>query len=167
MAPRLSVNVDHVATLRQARRGPYPDVVEAARIAEEAGSSGITAHLRGDRRHVQDADLVALRQSVRGKLNLETAASDEMLRIALAVRPHQVSLVPEPPDEATTEGGLDLLAHGERLREAALRLRDAGIAVSLFLDPHPEQLERLPPSGRGGGRGHQATTDTHPPRPRA
>lgn len=161
MAPRLSVNVDHVATLRQARRASYPDVVEAARIAEDAGASGITAHLRGDRRHVQDADLTALRQSVRGKLNLEMAASEEMLGIALNVRPHQCSLVPERPDEVTTEGGLDLLAHGERVREAALRLRDAGIAVSLFLDPHPEQIERLAEIGKGVVEGFEINTDAY------
>lgn len=161
MAPRLSVNVDHVATLRQARRAPYPDVVEAARIAEDAGASGITAHLRGDRRHVQDADLTALRQGVRGKLNLEMAASEEMLGIALKVRPHQVSLVPERPDEVTTEGGLDLLAHGDRVREAALRLRDAGIAVSLFLDPHPEQIERLAEIGSDVVEGFEINTDAY------
>jgi len=161
MAPRLSVNVDHVATLRQARRAAYPDVVEAARIAEDAGASGITAHLRGDRRHVQDADLVALRQSVRGKLNLEMAASEEMLGIALKVRPHQCSLVPERPDEVTTEGGLDLLAHGERVREAALRLREAGIAVSLFLDPHPEQIEQLTEIGSGLVEGFEINTDAY------
>src|SRR4029078_7229621 len=159
MAPRLSVNVDHVATLRQARRAAYPDVVEAARIAEDAGASGITAHLRGDRRHVQDADLAALRQSVRGKLNFEMAASEEMLGIALKVRPHQVTLVPERPDELTTEGGLDLLAHGERVREAALRLHDAGIAVSLFLDPHPEQIERVTEIGSGLVEGFEINTD--------
>jgi pyridoxine 5-phosphate synthase len=161
MAPRLSVNVDHVATLRQARRAAYPDVVEAARIAEDAGASGITAHLRGDRRHVQDADLMALRQSVRGKLNLEMAASEEMLGIALKVRPHQVSLVPERPDEVTTEGGLDLLAQGDRVREAALRLRDGGVAVSLFLDPHPEQIERLAEIGAGTVEGFEINTDAY------
>jgi len=161
MPPRLSVNVDHVATLRQARRAPYPDVVEAARLAEDAGASGITAHLRGDRRHVQDADVRALRQSVRGKLNLEMAASQEMLGIALQLKPHQVTLVPERPDEVTTEGGLDLLAHGERLREAALRLRDAGVAVSLFLDPHPAQLERLAEIGAGAVEGFEINTDAY------
>ena len=161
MPPRLSVNVDHVATLRQARRAPFPDVVEAARLAEDAGASGITAHLRGDRRHVQDADVLALRQSVRGKLNLEMAASQEMLGIALELKPHQVTLVPERPDEVTTEGGLDLLAHGERLREAALRLRDAGVAVSLFLDPHPAQLERLAEIGAGAVEGFEINTDAY------
>jgi pyridoxine 5-phosphate synthase len=161
MAPRLSVNVDHVATLRQARQAPYPDLVAAARLAEEAGAAGITAHLRADRRHVQDADLLALRQSVRGKLNVEMAATDEMLGIALKLRPHQVSLVPERADEVTTEGGLDLVAHGERLREAALRLRDAGIAVSLFLDPHPTQLERLAEIGAGAVEGFEINTDAY------
>lgn len=143
MNTRLSVNVDHVATVRQARRAPYPDPVEAAAAAEAAGASGITVHLRGDRRHVQDADVARLRESVRGKLNLEMAAEDEMLAIAERLLPHQVTLVPERPDEVTTEGGLDLIAHGERIDRAARRLADAGIAVSLFLDPDPHQLEAL------------------------
>src|SRR5688500_18682111 len=127
MPPRLSVNIDHVATLRQARRAAYLEPVEAARIAEAAGAAGITAHLRGDRRHVQDADLAALRKSVRGKLNVEMAASEEMIAIALELRPHQVTLVPEQPDEVTTQGGLDLVGQGERLRDAARRLADGGI----------------------------------------
>src|SRR6185503_11836236 len=153
MAPRLSVNIDHVATLRQARRAPYPDPLEAARIAEAAGAAGITAHLRGDRRHVQDADLVALRDAVRGKLNVEMAATEEMLTIARKVRPHQVTLVPEQPDEVTTEGGLDLLGQGDRVRDATHRLADAGIAVSLFIDPDPAQLERLAEVGGGAVEG--------------
>ncbi len=158
---RLSVNVDHVATLRQARRASYPDPVEAARLAEEAGASGITIHLRGDRRHIQDADLAALRRSVRGKLNLEMAASEEMLRIALAQRPAQVTLVPERPEEVTTEGGLDLLAHGERVAEAAAALADAGIAVSVFLDPDPRQLDRLAAMAGGRVRGFEINTDRY------
>ena len=161
MAPRLSVNIDHVATLRQARRAPYPDPVTAARIAEEAGASGITAHLRGDRRHVQDADLAALREAVRGKLNVEMAASEEMLALALRLRPHQVTLVPEQPDEVTTEGGLDLAGHGERLRDAARRLHDGGIAVSLFLDPDPAQMERLAEVGDGAVDGFEINTDAY------
>jgi pyridoxine 5-phosphate synthase len=128
MPARLGVNVDHVATLRQARRAAYPDPVEAARLAERAGATGITVHLRGDRRHIQDRDVERLRESVRGKLNLEMAASDEMCRLAEALRPDQVSLVPESPHELTTEGGLDLRGNGPRLREAAERLRGAGIA---------------------------------------
>ena len=139
----LSVNVDHVATLRQARGAPYPDPVEAADVAESAGAGGITVHLRGDRRHIQDNDVRRLRTSVRGKLNLEIAASDEMLSIALDVRPHQVTLVPERPDEVTTEGGLDVVRHPGPIRGAIKRLASAGITVSLFLDPDPEQLAAL------------------------
>ena len=107
---KLSVNVDHVATLRQARRAPYPDPVEAARLAEDAGASGITAHLRADRRHIQDNDVERLRASVRGKLNLEMSVAAEMLAVAGAVRPDQVTLVPERPEEITTEGGLVFIA---------------------------------------------------------
>lgn len=161
MAPRLSVNIDHVATLRQAREAAYPDPIEAARLAEEAGASGITAHLRGDRRHVQEADLVNLRRSVSGKLNVEMAATEEMLGIALHLRPHQVTLVPERPDEVTTEGGLDLATHGDRLREAAHRLSGAGIAVSLFIDPDPAQLERLAELGTGAIDGFEINTDAY------
>ena len=143
MKTRLSVNVDHVATVRQARRASYPDPVEAAAAAEAAGAAGITVHLRADRRHIQDADVARLRESVRGKLNLEMAAEDAMLAIAERLRPGQVTLVPERPEEVTTEGGLDLLDHGERIDRAARRLADAGISVSLFLDPDPRQVEAL------------------------
>jgi pyridoxine 5-phosphate synthase len=143
MKTRLSVNVDHVATVRQARRAAYPDPVEAAAVAEAAGAAGITVHLRGDRRHIQDGDVARLREAVRGKLNLEMAAEDEMLAAAERLRPHQATLVPERPEEVTTEGGLDLLAHGERIDRAARRLADAGISVSLFLDPDPRQVEAL------------------------
>lgn len=139
----LSVNVDHVATLRQARQAPYPDPVEAARIAEEAGASGITVHLRGDRRHIQDADVERLRGIVQGKLNLEMSTDPDMLAIALAVRPDQVTLVPERPDEITTEGGLDLVSHRDSVEEATERLVDAGLEVSLFLDPSSAQLSVL------------------------
>lgn len=139
----LSVNVDHIATLRQARGAPYPDPVEAARVAEQAGAGGITVHLRGDRRHIQDRDVRLLKSTVRGKLNLEIAASDEMLAIALDLRPNQVTLVPERPDEVTTEGGLDVVRHPGPIRGAIRRLASAGITVSLFLDPDPEQLEAL------------------------
>lgn len=140
---RLSVNVDHVATLRQARRAAYPDPVEAARVAEDAGASGVTVHLRADRRHVQEEDVERLAASVRGKLNLEMAPTGEMIAVALRLRPHQVSLVPERPDEVTTEGGLDVLAQAERIEEAARRLAAAGVAVSVFLDPELRQVEAL------------------------
>ncbi len=140
---RLSVNVDHVATLRQARRTTYPDPLEAARLAEQAGAAGITVHLRADRRHIQDHDVERLREVVRGKLNLEMAASDEMVSIASRLRPHQVTLVPERAEEVTTEGGLDLGAATPRLLGAAERLRAAGIEVSLFVDPDAATLAAL------------------------
>ena len=141
---KLSVNVDHVATLRQARGVvTYPDPVEAARIAEDAGADGITVHLRSDRRHIQDEDVRRLGPVVRGKLNLEMAATREMVAIAEQLTPDQVTLVPERPEEITTEGGLDLAAHGASILEAAARLANAGIAVSVFLDPEPNQIQRL------------------------
>lgn len=140
---RLSVNVDHVATLRQARRTLYPDPVEAARIAEAAGASGITAHLRGDRRHIQDDDVARLQEAVAGKLNLELSTEPEMIDIALDRRPDQVTLVPERPDEVTTEGGLDLRRRASRVGAVALKLARAGISVSVFVDPDPEQIDHL------------------------
>jgi pyridoxine 5-phosphate synthase len=158
--PRLSVNVDHVATVRQARRARYPDPVEAARLAEEAGASGITAHLRVDRRHIQDVDLRGLRESVRGKLNLELSTAAEMIAIALEILPDQVTLVPERPEEVTTEGGLDLVAQGPRVAATAERLAGAGIAVSVFLDPAPAQIDAL--SGLGGWvAGFEINTDAY------
>ncbi len=156
---RLSVNIDHVATVRQARRAGYPDPVEAARVAEDAGASGITAHLRVDRRHVQDRDLERLRESVRGKLNLEMSTAEEMLAIALRVKPDQVTLVPENPEEVTTEGGLDLLRHGDSVARAAERLAAAGMEVSLFVDPDPAQIERIP--GGGPVSGFEINTDAY------
>lgn len=155
----LSVNIDHVATVRQARRAPYPDPVKAAAIAEEAGAHGITVHLRSDRRHVQDDDVRRLRGSVRGKLNLEMAATEEMLGIALELRPDQVTLVPERPEEVTTEGGLDLGVFGDEVAAASARLRDAGIDVSLFLDPDAEQIERL--AGNRAASGFEINTDRY------
>ncbi|MEA2693483.1 MAG: pyridoxine 5-phosphate synthase [Acidobacteriota bacterium] len=160
MSARLSVNVDHVATLRQARRASYPDPAEAARLALAAGASGITVHLRGDRRHIQDADLHRMRETVRGKLNVEMSTAEEMVAIALAVRPDQVTLVPERPEEVTTEGGLNLVAHGPRVAAVAERLVAAGIAVSVFIDPDPAQIEAL---SRLGGRvaGFEINTDAY------
>lgn len=146
MAARLSVNVDHVATLRQARRASYPDPVDAARIAEDAGATGITVHLRVDRRHIQDRDLERLRETVRGKLNLEMSTADEMVQIALRVRPDQVTLVPERPEEVTTEGGLDVAGQAARIAEVAEQLGiggSPGIAVSLFVDPDTEQVQAI------------------------
>ena len=139
----LSVNVDHVATLRQARLAGYPNPLEAARLAEEAGAFGITVHLRQDRRHIQDRDVMDLRAAVTGRLNLEIAAEEPMLRFAERVKPDQVTLVPERPDEVTTEGGLDLIARGDQVRRAASRLVEAGIRVAVFVDPDLEQLAAL------------------------
>jgi pyridoxine 5-phosphate synthase len=137
---RLGVNVDHVATVRQARRAAVPDPVHAAYLAESGGADGITVHLRADRRHIQDRDVELLRRTVKTRLNLEMAATDEMLRVALAVRPDQVTLVPERPEELTTEGGLDVLRHHATLRAARVTLEQAGIEVSLFIDPLAEQV---------------------------
>jgi pyridoxine 5-phosphate synthase len=140
---RLSVNIDHVATLRQARRATYPDPLEAAHRALSAGAHGITAHLRADRRHIQDQDVARLRAELPVKLNLEISLEPEMIAVALHHRPQQVTLVPERPEEVTTEGGLDLLLHGRRVREVAETLADAGIGVSVFVDPTEPQIEWL------------------------
>jgi pyridoxine 5-phosphate synthase len=160
MPPRLSVNVDHVATVRQARRAGYPDPVEAALLAEGAGASGITVHLRGDRRHAQVEDVERLRRAIRGKLNLEMATTPEMVELAERLAPHQVTLVPERPEEVTTEGGLDLVGQGAAVRAAAERLAAAGIAVSVFVDPAPEQLARLADLGATIG-GFEINTDAY------
>jgi pyridoxine 5-phosphate synthase len=141
MTARLNVNIDHVATVRQARRAPEPSVVAAAMLCEQAGADGITTHLRGDRRHIQDADLVALRASVTTYLNLEMAATEEMLKVALETRPDAVSLVPESANEITTEGGLDVKGNIAIVRATVSRLREAGILASLFIDPDPKQIE--------------------------
>ncbi|MDH5235860.1 MAG: pyridoxine 5'-phosphate synthase [Gemmatimonadota bacterium] len=138
---RLYINIDHVATLRQARRVSYPDPVMAARVCEDAGADGITAHLREDRRHIQDADVVALASQARTPFNLEMACTEEMTRLAERLRPHQVTLVPERREEVTTEGGLDLRHEPERLADTVRRLRRAGIRTSLFIDPDRAQVE--------------------------
>lgn len=138
---RLGVNIDHVATLRQARGGTEPDPVAAAAMAELAGADGITIHLREDRRHIQDRDLRILRQTVQTRLNLEMAATDEMVAIALSVMPEAVTLVPEKRAELTTEGGLDVRIHHEALRQAIEKLQAGGIIVSLFIDPDPDQIK--------------------------
>jgi len=137
---RLYVNIDHVATIRQARRGIEPSPVEAAALCEAAGADGITAHLREDRRHVQDADVDELATNVRTYFNLEAACADEMIDIAIRVHPSQVTLVPEKREEITTEGGLDVGGERERVSRAVSRLRDAGIRVSLFIDPTAEAV---------------------------
>ncbi|HEX8847593.1 MAG TPA: pyridoxine 5'-phosphate synthase [Pyrinomonadaceae bacterium] len=141
MAARLNVNIDHVATVRQARRAPEPSAVAAAMLCEQAGADGITVHLRGDRRHIQDSDLQALRSCVTTYLNVEMAATEEMIKIAQEVRPDAVTLVAENPNEITTEGGLDVRANISIVRAAVHRLREAGIITSLFIDPDPVQIE--------------------------
>ena len=139
--PALGVNIDHVATVRQARRTIEPDPVWAAVLAELGGADGITLHLREDRRHIQDRDLHLLKQTVQVKLNLEMAAEDQITRIALEVRPDQATLVPEKRQEITTEGGLDVLGNREKVGSCIRRLKDAGIEVSLFVDPDVAQIE--------------------------
>ncbi len=139
--PQLGVNIDHVATLRQARRTVEPNPVWAAAEAELAGCDSIVCHLREDRRHIQDRDLRALRRTVSTRLNLELAAAEEIVTIALRVRPDQATLVPERRQEITTEGGLDVVAHRRRLAPVIRRLQDRGITVSVFIDPDPRQLE--------------------------
>src|SRR5262245_36016629 len=138
--PRLGVNIDHVATLRQARGVDYPDPLDAAHLALEGGADGITVHLREDRRHIQDHDVERLRASLRTKLNLEMAVTDAMVAFALRLRPDDVCLVPERREELTTEGGLDVAGQLERVRAAVARLADAGIRVSCFIDPVEAQV---------------------------
>jgi pyridoxine 5-phosphate synthase len=138
--PRLGVNIDHVATLRQARGGREPDPVWAAAEAELGGADGITVHLREDRRHIQDRDLRLLRETVQCRLNLELAVEPSIVAIALEVRPHQITFVPERRAELTTEGGLDVVGQGPRVADAVARCRDAGLEVSLFIDPSPDQV---------------------------
>ena len=137
----LGVNIDHVATIRQARGVAYPSVLEAARIAEGAGADAITVHLREDRRHIQDDEVEALCKQVQTRVNLETAVTDEMLAIAIANRPADVCLVPEKREEVTTEGGLDVLTHFEAVKYACKHLAAEGIRVSLFIDPEISQLD--------------------------
>jgi pyridoxine 5-phosphate synthase len=138
---RLGVNIDHVATVRQARRAAEPDPVHAAVLAELGGADGITVHLRGDRRHVQDRDVEVLRQTVRTRLNLEMASTQEMTRIAMTVKPHQVTLVPERREELTTEGGLDVVLNSVQIKPMVRTLQEAGIEVSVFVDPELEQVK--------------------------
>ena len=139
---RLYINVDHVATIRQARRTDEPDPVEAAHLCERAGADGITAHLREDRRHIQDADVERLAREVTTVLNLEMATTDEMVAIALRLKPYQVTLVPERREEVTTEGGLDVVRETKRLEPALRRLDDGGIRTSLFIAPDEAQIRR-------------------------
>jgi pyridoxine 5-phosphate synthase len=138
---RLAVNIDHVATLRQARLGHEPEPVAAALIAEMAGARGITVHLRGDRRHIQDRDLELLRQAISTRLNVEMAVTAEMIEIASRIVPYQVTLVPERPDEVTTEGGLDVVTHAADVRRFVAAMRSHAVRVSLFIDPDERQVE--------------------------
>ena len=139
--PRLGVNIDHVATVRQARRAKEPDPVHAAVLAELGGADGITVHLRGDRRHIHDRDVQVLRQTVRTRLNLEMATTQEMTHLALTVKPDQVTLVPERREELTTEGGLDVVLNSVQIRPMVKTLQDAGIEVALFVGPELEQIK--------------------------
>lgn len=141
MTPKLNVNIDHVATIREARKTIEPSIITAAVICEQAGANGITVHLRGDRRHIQDRDIELLRDVVTTYLNVEMTSSDEMVRIALDTKPDAVSLVPENPNEITTEGGLDVIGNFEVIRNAISDLRAAEIFVSIFVDPVPDQIE--------------------------
>ena len=141
MPPRLSLNVDHVATVREARKIDQPDPVLAAGLAELAGVDGITLHLRGDRRHIQERDLEILRKTIKTKLNVEMAATQEMIRIACEVRPDIVTLVPERPEEVTTEGGLNVLHHKDAIRNAAALFGEHEIELSLFVDPDLDQIK--------------------------
>lgn len=138
---KLGVNIDHVATLRQARGTKYPSVIQAALRAEQSGADSITLHLREDRRHMQDADIFALRPLLQTKMNLECAVTDEMIAIALQVAPQDVCLVPERREERTTEGGLDVIAHFDKVAAATKKLSDAGIRVSLFIAPDIAQID--------------------------
>ena len=141
MPARLNVNIDHVATVRQARRTTEPSIVAAAMMCEQAGADGITIHIRGDRRHIQDADVRILREAVTTYLNVEMAATEEMMKIAIEVKPDAVSLVPENRGEITTEGGLNVRKNLSIVRAAVNKLRESGIMASLFIDPDPEQIE--------------------------
>lgn len=145
--PRLNVNIDHVATVRQSRRGVEPDPVFAAYLAELAGAEGIVVHLREDRRHIQDRDLKILRQTVKTKLNMEMAPIEEIVEIAIDIRPEMVTLVPERREEITTEGGLNILAHPETIVGAVNKIKKKGLFVSLFIDPNSEQIKAAKNTG--------------------
>lgn len=154
----LGVNIDHVATLRQQRHTVYPDPVRAAIVAEEAGADLITLHLREDRRHIQDADVAAIRAELRTRMNLECAITSEMLELACRTRPEDVCLVPEKRNELTTEGGLDVVGHFTDVLAATQRLHDTGIRVSLFIDPDPAQIDA---AHRAGARVIELHTGTY------
>lgn len=138
---KLGVNIDHIATLRQARMEDFPSPLKAASVCEKAGADSITAHLREDRRHIQDRDVFEIKESLRTRLNFEMAACDEIVQIALKVQPYSVCIVPEKRQEVTTEGGLDVFSQKKHLSEIVKKLRDAGIVVSMFIDPEIKQIE--------------------------
>jgi pyridoxine 5-phosphate synthase len=144
---RLAVNIDHIATIREARKANEPQPVAAALLVELAGADGVTCHLRGDRRHINEQDVELLRHVVRTKLNVEMAATPEMIRVALQLKPDQVTLVPERPQELTTEGGLDVVRQQGAVNEAVRRLHECNIRVSIFIDPEPDQVLRSSQSG--------------------
>jgi pyridoxine 5-phosphate synthase len=164
---RLYVNIDHVATLRQARGGMEPSPLEAAAMCEAAGADGITVHLREDRRHIQDADVEALATSIRTCFNFEMAAVDEMIAIALRIRPAQVSLVPEKREEVTTEGGLDVIGRRARVAGAVEQLKAGGIHVSLFIDPDPKTIVAAHEVGADAIEMHTGEYANHPNNPAA
>ena len=159
---RLYINIDHVATVRQARRGDEPDPVAAAKLCEDAGADGITAHLREDRRHIVDKDIERLASKVRTVLNLEMACTDEMIAIALRLKPHQVTLVPERREEITTEGGLDLSKNTDRIRDGLARMNDAGIRTSLFIAPDTASVEQSKKLGAVAIELHTGAYSHHP-----
>jgi pyridoxine 5-phosphate synthase len=159
---RLYINIDHVATLRQARRGAEPDPVEAASVCEGAGADGITAHLREDRRHIQDADIQGLKANVRTYFNLEMACVAEMVELARRIKPQQVTLVPERREEITTEGGLDIISDPSRIANAIASLTDVGIRVSLFIDPTRAAVEQSKKLGVAAIELHTGTYSHHP-----
>ena len=144
---KLGVNIDHVATLRQARGTTYPDPVEAALIAESAGADAITLHLREDRRHIQDADVVTLRRALKTRMNLESAVTSEMIDFSIQIKPHDICLVPERREELTTEGGLDVVKYFNQVKQACNRLAQSNIRVSLFVDANAEQIDASAQAG--------------------
>ena len=154
---RLGVNIDHVATLRQARRGQVPEPAAAAAIAELSGADGITVHLREDRRHIQDGDLAVLKRVVTTRINLEMAATGEMTRIACGLKPYSSTLVPEKREEITTEGGLDVLGHRDAMVQSTARLKHAGILVSMFIDPELPQVRASRQAGADAIEIHTGT----------
>lgn len=147
--PKLGVNVDHIATLRQARRGFFPDPVYAAAVCERSGCDSIVAHLREDRRHINDRDIRRLKKTVKTKFNLEMSIAPEIVDIACGIKPHQVTLVPEKRRELTTEGGLDVFGHQEKLKRVIFKLSSRGIEVSIFIDPDKKQISAVPRTGAG------------------